>query len=145
MAESVPALACDLAGATRVAGSAAPLPADLGAYRRRHPRHEVDWIATLQSSGRDIAVRVVDISMGGAGLEVVSELQIGESATLFFEQLPGRPAMPVVVKSLRGAVRRAGVALIPTEALPGPLVAAAAAQTGAQAARGAAPSSGTPQ
>jgi len=70
-------------------------------------------------------VRVVDISMGGAGLEVVPELQVGESGTLLFEQLPGRPAMPVIVKSLRESVRRVGVAFDPAEALPGPLVAAA--------------------
>ena len=55
-------------------------------------------------------MRVVDVSMSGVALEVAPELEIGADATLRFDQLPGQPALPVVIKSLQESVRRAGVA-----------------------------------
>jgi MinD-like ATPase involved in chromosome partitioning or flagellar assembly len=119
------ATACDLGGSIAVPIGESPLPTSIDPYRRKHPRHQVDWVATLRSEGRETAVRVVDVSLTGAGLEVISPLRVGEAATLLFEQLPGRPALPVMVMSLRETQRRAGVAFSGSDDLPRRLVAAA--------------------
>ncbi len=87
-----------------------PLAVMLDRFRRKHLRHEVDWAATLRIGAREIAVRVVDVSLSGVALEVAPHLEIGADATLRFDQLPGQPALPVVIKSLQESVRRAGVA-----------------------------------
>jgi MinD-like ATPase involved in chromosome partitioning or flagellar assembly len=110
------------------------LDASLDLHRRKHLRYDVDWTATLHLpvDGRRVAVRIVDISMSGAALEVVSELQLGETATLVFDQLPGRPALPVDVKSLDPSLRRAGVVFTGAEELRHPVVAAAQAQRAAR-------------
>jgi MinD-like ATPase involved in chromosome partitioning or flagellar assembly len=114
-----PAASARQPGTTEPAG--APLTEELLAsnldlYRRKHVRHEVDWTATLDLPQRKVAVRVVDISMSGAALEVVSELRLGESGTLVFDQLAGRPALPITLKSVDEPIRRAGVAFIGPEA-----------------------------
>ena len=106
------------------------LASTLDRYRRKHLRHEVDWAATLKIGAREIAVRVVEVSLSGAALEVVSALELDEQATLRFDQLPGQPALPVVVKSLVEPIRRAGVAFTGAEEARGLLVAAAEAQGG---------------
>jgi MinD-like ATPase involved in chromosome partitioning or flagellar assembly len=110
----------------------------LDRYRRKHVRHEVDWAATLRMGGprasspearpRDIAVRVLDISMNGAALQVACQLPLGEEMTLIFDQLPGRPVLPIVVKSLYAAIRRAGVAFSGAEDARRQVVTAAQAQ-----------------
>ena len=97
-------------------------------HRRKHVRHEVDWSATLHLGERLVAVRVADISMSGAALEVVSEVRLGELGTLLFDQLPGRPALSVVVKSLDEPLRRGGVAFTGAAELRQRVVATAAAQ-----------------
>lgn len=87
-----------------------PLAVMLDRFRRKHLRHEVDWAATLRIGAREIAVRVVDVSLSGVALEVAPHLEIGADAILRFDQLPGQPALPVAIKSLQESVRRAGVA-----------------------------------
>jgi hypothetical protein len=84
----------------------------LDRYRRKYLRHEVDWAAVLRIGARAIDVRVVDLSVSGAALEVATELEIGAAGTLCFVQLPGQPELPVAVKSLQESIRRAGVAFI---------------------------------
>ncbi len=79
-------------------------------YRRKYVRHEVDWTAVLRIGAREVAVRVVDLSISGAALEVATELELGVAATLCFVQLPGQPALPVAIKSRQQSIRRAGVA-----------------------------------
>jgi MinD-like ATPase involved in chromosome partitioning or flagellar assembly len=128
--EAPPAAEREPAEDTGLAGVAdhKPLPSSLDPFRRKHPRHEVDWVAILRSGGREIAVRVLDISMGGAALQVVSELRGGDPGLLIFEQLPGRPAAPVMVRSRRESIGRAGVAFVDAGNLPAQLVAAAEAE-----------------
>jgi len=82
----------------------------LDRYRRKYLRHEVDWAAALRIGARAIDVRVVDLSVSGAALEVATDLEIGAVGTLCFVQLPGQPELPVEVKSLQDSIRRAGVA-----------------------------------
>jgi MinD-like ATPase involved in chromosome partitioning or flagellar assembly len=123
--DATAASACDLGEPDGLPDGGGELPESLELHRRRYPRHEVDWIGTLRTGDRDVAVRVMDISIGGAALEVVSALELGQPATLFFDQLPGRPGAPVIVKSLRTAIRRAGVAFAGADALSRELVAAA--------------------
>jgi hypothetical protein len=82
----------------------------LDRYRRKYLRHEVDWAAALRIGTRAIDVRVVDLSVSGAALEVATELEIGAVGALRFVQLPGQPELPVAVKSLQDSIRRAGVA-----------------------------------
>ena len=82
----------------------------LDRYRRKYLRHEVDWTASLRIGAREIAVRVVDLSVSGAALEVATDLAIGAEGTLCFVQLPGQPELPVCVKSLQDSIRRAGIA-----------------------------------
>ncbi len=84
----------------------------LDRYRRKYLRHEVDWTASLRIGAREIAVRVVDLSVSGAALEVATDLAIDAEGTLCFVQLPGQPELPVCVKSLQDSIRRAGVAFI---------------------------------
>lgn len=98
-------------------GESSPIPEvgvslmqELDRFRRKYLRHEVDWTASLRIGAREIAVRVVDLSVSGAALEVATELEIGAVGTLCFVQLPGQPELPVSVKSLQDSIRRAGVA-----------------------------------
>jgi MinD-like ATPase involved in chromosome partitioning or flagellar assembly len=100
----------------------------LDRYRRKYLRHEVDWAAALRIGARAIDVRVVDMSMSGAALEVATELEIGAVGTLCFVQLPGQPELPVAVKSLQESIRRAGVAFTGPDEERQRLVAIAEAQ-----------------
>jgi MinD-like ATPase involved in chromosome partitioning or flagellar assembly len=100
-------------------GESGPIPEvgtglmqELDRFRRKYLRHEVDWTASLRIGERHIAVRVVDLSVSGAALEVATELEIGAEGTLCFVQLPGQPELPVCVRSLQNSIRRAGVAFI---------------------------------
>jgi MinD-like ATPase involved in chromosome partitioning or flagellar assembly len=100
----------------------------LDRYRRKYLRHEVDWAAALRIGARSIDVRVVDMSMSGAALEVATELEIGAVGSLCFVQLPGQPELPVAVKSLQESIRRAGVAFTGSDEERRRLVAIAEAQ-----------------
>lgn len=101
---------------------------NLERYRRKRLRIDVDWAATLEVSGRRIAVRVVDVSLSGAALELVSTLAPGAEGTLTLDQLPGQPDIQVMVKSLRPEIGRAGVAFLGAETMRRALVATAEEQ-----------------
>ena len=105
-----------------------PLMSQLDRYRRKYLRYEVDWAATLRIGAREIAVRVVDLSVSGAALEVATELEIGSVGTLCFVQLPGQPALPVTLRSLQESIRRVGVAFTGPDEERQRLVAIAEAQ-----------------
>jgi len=98
------------APAAPVDGETVGLSRRIDRYRRKYVRHEVDWAAVLRIGAREVAVRVVDLSISGAALEVATELELGVTATLCFVQLPGQPALPVTLKSRQQSIRRAGVA-----------------------------------
>ena len=100
----------------------------LDRYRRKYLRHEVDWAAALRIGTRAIDVRVVDLSVSGAALEVATDLEIGTAGTLCFFQLPGQPELPVAVRSLQESIRRAGVAFTGPDEERRRLVAIAEAQ-----------------
>jgi hypothetical protein len=85
-------------------------------------------MATLTVGTRPLAVRVVDVSQSGAALEIVSPLPLGTTGTLVFDQLARQPAVPIVVKSLRPEVGRAGVGFVGAEGIRHALVAAAQEQ-----------------
>jgi MinD-like ATPase involved in chromosome partitioning or flagellar assembly len=121
---------CDLDGGTELGDIIAPhpLPAEVGAYARRNPRYPVDWAATLELAGGVTAVRVLDLSASGAGIETTLALRIGDRGVLHFDQLAGKPALPVLVKNVSPGLRRLGLGF----AKPGPAVqrlVAAAART----------------
>ncbi len=97
-------------GSTAGTSPGTSLMTELDRYRRKYLRHEVDWLAALRIGARAIDVRVVDLSVSGAALEVATELEIGAVGTLCFVQLPGQPELPVAVKSLQESIRRAGIA-----------------------------------
>jgi MinD-like ATPase involved in chromosome partitioning or flagellar assembly len=106
------------------------LSIQLDRHCRKHLRHGVDWVATLEIGGRLVDVRVVDVSLSGAALEMASTLTLGASATLRFDQLPGQPLVPVIVQSLQIEMQRAGVDFVGTEVTRQALVAAAQDQRG---------------
>jgi MinD-like ATPase involved in chromosome partitioning or flagellar assembly len=119
---------CDLDGGTEPPDIIAPhpLPAEVSAYARRNPRYPVDWTATLELAGGVTAVRVLDLSASGAGIETTLALRNGDRGVLHFDQLAGKPALPVVVKNVSAGLRRVGVGFAkPGEAVDR-LVAAAA-------------------
>jgi MinD-like ATPase involved in chromosome partitioning or flagellar assembly len=121
---------CDLGGAGPVTVSEAPLPADLGGYRRKHTRYPVDWAARLVLEDRATEVRVLDVSETGAAVEVFAGLRVGDQAVLCFDQLPGQPALPVAVRNVLPGIRRVGVSFIERSEVSSRLVAAAAALAG---------------
>jgi MinD-like ATPase involved in chromosome partitioning or flagellar assembly len=86
-----------------------PLPADIAAYSRKHTRFPVDWTATLELASGVTAVRVRDVSEAGAAVETSTKLTVGDTAVLHLDQLPGRPAIPVIVKNAAPASRRVGL------------------------------------
>jgi hypothetical protein len=90
----------------------APLPVDLKMYERKHPRFPVDWVATLDLGTEVTATRVGNVSESGAALESPFPLRVGDRGTLVLDQMPGRPSLPVVVKNVRPAIGRAGVAFL---------------------------------
>jgi MinD-like ATPase involved in chromosome partitioning or flagellar assembly len=116
--------ACDLAGSAVGTFIDEPLPAPLGVYMRRHPRLDVNWMATLIMADRAMPVRVLDLSQSGVGLEVLPGLVVGDRGTLRFEQLPGQPALDVVIRNLQSTLSRAGVAFLADESAIATLLAA---------------------
>lgn len=87
-----------------------PLPAPLGAYMRRFPRHAVDWHARYVSHrGRDVDVRVFEISEGGASIEAIPGFDLGLGGQLTFTQIEGQPTLNVTVMDARRPMGRAGV------------------------------------
>lgn len=91
-------------------GGGAPLPVALGTYMRRFPRHPVDWHARYVSeAGRDVEVRVFEVSEGGASIEAISGLDLGEKGRLIFTQLDGQPELAVTVMDARRPMGRAGL------------------------------------
>lgn len=86
------------------------LPASLGSYMRRHPRHPVDWHAVYRSdSGRDTPVRVFEISLSGASIATLPGLDVGDTGWLLFSQIDGQPELRVRVMDARRPLGRAGL------------------------------------
>jgi len=87
-----------------------PLPVPLGTYMRRFPRYSVDWHARYVSdAGRDLDVRVVDVSQGGVLVQAIPNFDLGERGLLTFTQLPGQPQLAVTVVDARRPMGRAGL------------------------------------
>jgi MinD-like ATPase involved in chromosome partitioning or flagellar assembly len=87
-----------------------PLPASLGSYMRRHPRHPVDWHALFRSaSGRETPVRVFEVSLSGASIEALPGLDVGDHGRLVFPQIADRPRVAVTVLDARRPLGRAGL------------------------------------
>src|SRR6185295_19052741 len=78
-----------------IAEATALLSARLEPHRRKKLRLDVAWAATLEVGTRRIAVRVVDLSLSGAALELVPTLVPGTQGRLILDQLPGQPDIPV--------------------------------------------------
>jgi MinD-like ATPase involved in chromosome partitioning or flagellar assembly len=123
--------ACDLGHQGPLTVAEAPLPADLGDYRRKHTRYPVDWAARLVLEDRATEVRVLDVSEAGAAVEVFSGLRTGDQAVLCFTQLPGQPALPVLVRNVLPGIRRVGMSFVERSEVSARLVAAARALTSA--------------
>ncbi|HEY7375748.1 MAG TPA: PilZ domain-containing protein [Polyangia bacterium] len=104
-----------------------PLPAAVSNYARKNPRYAVDWAATLEVETGWTAVRVRDVSASGAAIETTTALQVGDTAILRLDQLPNRPAVPVVVKNVVAASNRVGLGFTEKRRVPPRLVAAARA------------------
>jgi len=105
-------LRCCLPGrpAGESAGEEPPLPVPLGTYMRRFPRYPVDWHARYVSdAGRDLDVRVLDVSQGGASIEAIPTFDLGQRGLLTFTQLPGQPQLSVNVVDARRPMGRAGL------------------------------------
>jgi len=97
-------------GSIAVDADGPPLPAPLGSYMRRHPRHPVDWHALFRSdSGRQTAVRVFEISLVGASIETLPGLDVGDHGRLVFTQISGQPDVQVTVMDARRPLGRAGL------------------------------------
>jgi len=91
-------------------GDGLPLPVPLGTYMRRSPRYPVDWHARYVSDqGRDVDVRVLDVSQGGASIEAIPGFDLGEHGLLTFTQLDGQPQLTVSIVDARRPMGRAGV------------------------------------
>jgi flagellar biosynthesis protein FlhG len=87
-----------------------PLPASLGGYMRRHPRHAVDWHAIYRSdSGRDTPVRIFELSLSGASIEALPGLDLGDRGRLVFAQIAEQPEIRVTVLDARRPNGRAGL------------------------------------
>jgi MinD-like ATPase involved in chromosome partitioning or flagellar assembly len=99
---------CVLSGATMEVPASA-LPADLARYERKHPRFPVDWSARLELDDRLADVRVRDVSESGAAFETTLRLRVGDTARLYFHQIPGQPALQVTVRNVLPAIGRIGV------------------------------------
>lgn len=113
--------------------SAAPREADagrgfhraLGSFERRHERFAVSWPGGAGTASGEFALRVMEISLGGALLETGGHpLALDEQLTLTFTNLDGAPALPVVVRNLRDGGRLAGVQFLAVGDLPAALAAA---------------------
>jgi len=92
------------------AGEQPALPVPLGTYMRRFPRYPVDWHARYVSdAGRDLDVRVVDVSQGGVSIEAIPSFDLGQRGLLTFTQLPGQPQLSVTIVDARRPMGRAGL------------------------------------
>lgn len=100
------------AGTDGVEAGGLLLVAALARHLRKHARIPVDWTGTLQLAAEAVAVRVRDVSATGAALETLLPLRLGELGVLRFDQLPGRPALPVTVCNVLAAERRVGVRFV---------------------------------
>jgi len=101
---------CALGGETPIVIADRPLPREMDRHLRKHVRYPVDWAATLILPDRVTDVRVLDVSYSGAALDALGDLRVGDQGVLHLTQLPGQPALRVVVKHLLPALRRIGVA-----------------------------------
>jgi MinD-like ATPase involved in chromosome partitioning or flagellar assembly len=111
--------------------AAAPLPADLGRYQRRHPRVSVDWAATLELDGEPNAVRVCDVSESGVAIETMLPLRVGQSALLHFYQIDDRLSVEVAVKNVVPSLNRVGLGFVRAGTAPARLVREARARLAA--------------
>ncbi|HEY4183993.1 MAG TPA: P-loop NTPase [Polyangia bacterium] len=99
-------------------GDGLPLPVPLGTYMRRFPRYPVDWHARYVSdAGRDMDVRVFEVSQGGASIEAIPHFDLGEKGLLTFTQLEGQPQLTVTIMDARRPMGRAGLRFEGTAAL----------------------------
>ncbi len=81
-------------------------PADL---LRKEPRIPVSWAAGLERDGRMSAVRVLDVSQGGVGVETDERLRHGDRFNLVFHEPQLQIAVPIIVRNVGGADGRAGL------------------------------------
>lgn len=112
-----------------------PQPAEMGLprnflrfYVRRHRRLMVDWVAALDVNNGASPVRICEVSLGGAlvNLDGMSAgLSVGDHAELCFDALPERPRIPVVVRHVHETDRLAGVQFLIEGDLPAMVVEAA--------------------
>jgi hypothetical protein len=114
-----------------VAVEVGPLPEDLARYTRRHPRHPVDWAASLDLGTEVTSVRVRDVSESGAAVETSMQLRVGDRGVLRMDQLPGQPSLQVTVKNVMPSSRRVGLGFGTQGGVPERLVAAARAAAAA--------------
>lgn len=97
-------------------------------YVRRHRRLMVDWVAALDAKHGASPVRVCEVSLGGAlvNLDGLPELlSVGDRAELRFDALPERPRIPIVVRHVHETDRLAGVQFLVEGDLPAMVVEAA--------------------
>jgi hypothetical protein len=94
-------------------------------YVRRHRRLIVDWAAELEAPSGHAPVRVREVSLGGALLDLTQQLSVGDQCELLFDELPQRPSLPVVVRHVRESDRVAGVQFLVEGELPQLVVEAA--------------------
>ena len=92
---------------------------------RRHPRHAVNWMATLIVGERSLPVRMIDVSVSGAALEAMPGLTVGDHAVLRLDQLPGPPSVEVLIQNIKPTLSRIGVAFLGDTCVPAQLIDAA--------------------
>lgn len=85
------------------------LPVAVAAYERAYERHPVDLAATLVFPGGLLPTRVVDVSEGGALLELAHPPPPGTRGTLVFTGLGDQPSLPCVVRHALPDAPRVGV------------------------------------
>lgn len=107
-----------------------PLPAEVSVYARKNVRYPVDWAATLELPSGVTAVRVRDVSESGAAVETTAKLAVGDTAVLHLDQLPGHPAVGVIVKNVVPSSRRVGLGFTQRGRVSMRLAAAARASAG---------------
>lgn len=95
----------------------------LDPYMRRSARVEVDWTGSLRDGMGVRPVRILEVSDGGAVVQLAQSLDLGQELTLVFEQIPMQPQAHVKV------IRRAAMGFVLEGDIP-PVVTAAAAPTG---------------
>jgi flagellar biosynthesis protein FlhG len=104
-------------------GGRQPATALLDPYMRRSARVEVDWTGSLRDGMGVRPVRILEVSDGGAVVQLAQSLDLGQELTLVFEQIPMQPQAHVKV------IRRAVTGFVLEGDIP-PVVTAAAAPTG---------------